>query len=263
MPVGLVIIRNEASYRKEFFCDGLKALGFELSQNTAHVPRPDDVLIVWNRHGSHDAYARRFEAAGAKVIVAENGWIGKDPAGHKLYALCLGHHNGRGEWRIGDDGRWDRLGIALKPWRGDGNHILVLPQRGIGEPGIAMPRQWTGDVVARLAKVTKRPVRVREHPGKKLGINDAVLPPMDDDLKNCWACVTWASGAGIKAIVAGVPVFYELSGWIGEGAARFGIGDIERPFLGDRLPMLRRMAWAMWSADEIATGEPIKWLLRL
>lgn len=263
MPTALVIIRNEPSYRKEFFCDGLKVLGYDLTQNAAHVPRPDDVLIVWNRHGSHDAYARRFEAAGAKVIVAENAWIGKDPSGHKLYAMCLGHHSGRGEWRVGGDDRWARLGIGLKPWRQGGEHILVLAARGIGERGLAQPKGWENDVAGRLRSITKRPVRIRLHPGIKLKLNDAVLPSLGPDLANCWAAVTWASGAGIKAIVEGIPVFHELQGWIGEGAARFGIKDIERPFLGDRLPMLRRMAWATWSADEIATGEPIKWLLRL
>ena len=262
MPVGLVVIRNEASYRKEFFCDGLKAAGYTLTQNVAHAPKPDDVLIVWNRHGAHDLYARRFETAGAKVIVAENGWIGKDPSGHKLYAMCLGHHCGRGTWRVGEGDRWSRIGVELKPWRKDGKHILVLAARGIGERGLAQPRNWIDDVTKRLARVTKRPVRVRLHPGLKLKLNDAVMPPLAPDLANCWAAVTWASGAGIKSIVEGVPVFHDLPGWIGAAAARHGVDDIENPFLGDRIPMLQRMAWCMWSAEEIATGEPIKRLLK-
>lgn len=261
MPVGLVVIRNEASYRKEFFCDGLRAAGYDLTQDAAHQPKPDDVLIVWNRHGSHDGHARRFETNGARVIVAENAWIGKDASGHKLYAMCLGHHSGRGTWRVGEEDRWEKLGIPLKPWRERGEHILVLAARGIGERGLAQPRGWEIEVAGRLRGITKRPVRIRLHPGIKLKLKDAVLPSLEPDLTNCFAAVTWASGAGIKAIVAGVPVFHELPGWIGEAAARYGIEDIERPFVGDRLPMLRRMAWAQWTADEIGTGEPIRWLL--
>ena len=261
MPSALCVIRNEPSYRKEFFVEGLKRCGFTISHDINHKPKPDDVLIVWNRSGSHNHHARRFEAVGARVIVAENGFVGKDPQGHKLYAMCLGHHNGAGTWRVGEEDRWGNLGIELKPWRDRGEHLLVLAVRGIGEPGIAAPHGWEHDAARRLQKLTKRPVRIRDHPGRKLKLNDANPPPLDPDLANCWACVTWGSGAAIKAIIAGVPVFHEMPNWVGAGAAKFGLTEIETPFLGDRLPMLRRMCWAMWSSEEIATGGPIKWLL--
>lgn len=255
------MIRNEPSYRKEFFVDGLKRCGFQISHDINHRPKPDDVLIIWNRHGQHNSHAKRFERAGAKVIVVENAWIGKDWRGHKLYAMCLGHHNGAGEWRIGQEDRWATFGIEIKPWRTTGDHILVLAVRGIGEPGIAAPHGWEYEAARRLKSVTKRPIRIRDHPGRKLKLNDANLPPLDPDLANCWACVTWGSGAAIKSIVAGVPVFHEMPNWVGASAAKFGINDIEKPFLGDRLTMLRRMAWAIWSSEEIATGLPIEWLL--
>lgn len=73
--------------------------------------------------------------------------------------------------------------------------------------------------------------------------------------------VTWASGAAIKAIIEGIPVFYEFNDWIGAPAARYGIDDTENPFLGDRNPMLHRLSWAQWTAEEIASGEPFKCLL--
>ena len=40
--------------------------------------KPDDILIIWNRYGKNDEYARQFEAAGATVLIAENGYIGSD-----------------------------------------------------------------------------------------------------------------------------------------------------------------------------------------
>ncbi|MHB1086128.1 MAG: hypothetical protein ACYCZ0_00075 [Minisyncoccota bacterium] len=217
-------------------------------------PEPQDVLLVWNRHGTNDAYAARYEAAGARVIVAENGYIGTDENDDQLYALALHHHLGAGEWKEGPEDRWSRLGIELKPWRTKGHEIVVLPQRGIGSKTIAMPGGWTEDVVRRLKKITDRPVRVRLHPG--MSRTDPWV-----DLQDAWAAVTWASGAGIKAIVYGVPVFHELASWIGHPAARFGISDVERPFLSDRLPMLRRLAWSQWKLSEVSSGEPFRHLL--
>ena len=198
--------------------------------------------------------ARRYEQAGATVIVAENGFIGRAPCGGKMYALALGHHNGLGSWRVGEADRFKTLGVELKPWRATGENILILAQRGIGEPGVAMPRDWAATVHRRLSRVTSRPIRLRAHPG-------LLRTPLEPELENVHAVVTWASGAAIKAIAAGIPCFHELPGWIGAGAARLGIDKIEKPFLGDRTEMFHRLAWAQWSADEIASGEPFKWLL--
>ena len=214
------------------------------------------MVISWNRIGHRHEICRQYEAAGAAVIVAENGWI--HAPGRKFYALCLNHHNGAGRWHVGADDRFGKLGIDLKPWREKGDHILVLPQRGIGEPGIAMPRQWMVGIEKRLKESMRlrRPIRMRHHPGQ----SDR---PLEPDLENCHAVVTWASGAAIKAIAAGVPAFYELKDWIGGPAAKRGFKDLEAPFLGDRMPMFHRLSWAQWTADEISTGEPFKWLLAL
>jgi len=247
-------MRQSPHYRRDLFLAGLARCGYAVDQPPKQNPDPCDVLLVWNRHNLNDEFAKRYEAAGARVLVAENGFIGTDGHGHQLFALALWHHLGAGSWREGAEDRWAPLNVPMRPWRAVGDEIVVLPQRGIGPLGVAMPRDWTEKVVERLKSVTHRPVRVRIHPGKSR------TDPWPD-LQNAWAAVTWASGAGIKAILYGVPVFHELPNWIGAPAARFGINDIEAPFLGDRLPMLRRLAWAQWRLAEIAAGEPFRWLL--
>lgn len=242
-----ILLHHSAHYRSDLFAEGFKRHGFVPIKSRSHRPTPNDVLLIWNRNPPQEKIAQDYERAGATVVVAENGYIGKTKA------LALNHHNGAGRWYVGDTPR--HMDIDVKPWRRDGDHILVLPQRSIGEKGIAMPRNWLNVTLEHLKRKTKRPIKVRQHPGK-----DRDVIPLEDDLRGVWAVVTWGSGAGIKAMVAGVPVFYQLKDWIGRPAAT-SVMDIENPWMGDRYEMLRWVSWAQWNWDEIKTGEAFKWLL--
>jgi hypothetical protein len=215
---------------------------------------PTDVLVIWNRYGLHDAYAQRYISAGARVLVAENGYLPKDKKGRRYYALALEHHNGAGRWYGGDSTRWRDMGLEVAPWRTDGDHILVLPQRGVGPPGVAMPRNWAAETVKALKRVTKRPVKLRPHPGKN-------PTPLEPDLANAWCCVTWGSGAGVKALLAGIPVVHSFTRWIGASACGSEIAKVDAPYMGDRLAMFERLAWAQWHVDEISAGKPFERLL--
>lgn len=248
-PIATVMLRTGSHYRGPSFVTGLTRIGYDTRNAFPPAVQAGDVLVIWNRYASWDVWASRYEAAGAHVLVAENGYIGK-----RTVALSAHHHNGAGKWGVGPVPRWPRLNIEPKPWRANGEHILVLPSRGVGPPGVAMPKGWLNGTVSRLKKATRRPIRVREHPGID-------KPSLDPDLKNAWACVTWGSGAGIKALVGGVPVFHELPQWIGAPAAVHGIENLESPYTGDRAPMLERLAWAQWSVDEIESGEAFRLLL--
>ncbi len=169
--------------------------------------------------------------------------------------MARDHHVGAGSWPVGGPERFCGMGVELKPWRATGEHILILPQRGIGEVGIRQPPMWIKNTVNYVKLRTKRPVRLRAHPGR-------INIPLQPDLDNCWAAVVWASGSGIKALAAGVPVFHGLDKWIGAGAATKLLGaDLERPFLGDRLPMFERLAWCQFDLNEISSGFAFQWLL--
>ncbi len=75
----LIISEHKADHLR---C-GFKAAGYALVQDIS-APRPDDVLVTWNRKPINSSRIEFFEAAGAKVIVAENGYIGRDDQGVKL-----------------------------------------------------------------------------------------------------------------------------------------------------------------------------------
>ena len=249
-PCANVLLHHSAYYRKHVFKAGFEANGYKIIEDHHYVPKAHDVLLIWNRSKNREHIAKRYEAAGATIFVTENGYLGNTKA------MAIGHHSGAGIWYQGEKDRWEGLQIELCPWSEGGNHILVLPQRSIGEEGVAMPRGWENRIVDQLKKITTRPIRVRKHPGKS-----QEGPTLATDLTDAWCAVTWASGAGIKAIIAGVPVFHQLEHWIGAPAASTTL-DIENPWRGDRLPMLRRLAWAQWTWDEIRSGEAIRYLLK-
>lgn len=244
----LLSLRHVHSTRWSAFRIGLERCGFVIPDKPFE-PRENDILVTWNRFSSIESTAQKFEKVGAPVLVAENPWI--KSVGDKrggMVSLCAGHHNGAGTWSIGGPERWNSFGIELSPWRSNGKRVLVLPQRGYGEQGIAMPSTWPQNILDRIAKFTNRPITVRPHPG--------LYRPKEPDFSKTWCAVTWASGAAIKAIVAGIPVFYEMEKWIGAPAAIYGLRNIESPFLGDRLPMFERLAWAQFFIDEIEDGWP-------
>ena len=255
-----LLVRDLPPYRRDAFAAGLQAVGCTVVTKPPSQPCSRDVLIIWNRYGPNHLLARHFENAGAAVIVAENGYL--DMAGaKKTFALALGHHNGAGRWPLGNEWRAHLLVQAVKPWRGDGTRddILILPQRGVGPPGVAMPRGWVTDVQQRLKAVCgRRRIRLRPHPG-----TDKHARPLLEDLDGVGACVVWGSGAGVKALLYGVPVVHEFNRWIGALGGSAGLSTLAAPRLGDRSAMVESVAWAQWNVEEVAAGAPFRYLLAM
>lgn len=219
----LLNLRYTLPERRAAFERGLKRIG------------DPEVYVTWNRIGAADQVAKQYEERGVPVIVAENAAWGNDFAGGRWYSLARGTHNTAGRFPIGGTERFDRLGVELAPWRTGGERV-VLPQRGIGPAGVAMPRDWPA----------QQRGRVRRHPGTGACI------PLEQDLAAAGEVVTWGSGAAVKALMWGIRVESHMPNWIGE----------QDNTDAGRLEMLRRLAWAQWTLTEIEGGEPFERLLR-
>jgi len=243
-------IRAEPHYRSDAFRRGLKRIGAEFAD-----PRDCDVLVIWNRYGGFRATADDVERRGGTVLVAENGYLGVEWLGDRWYAISKGQHNGCGTWPDGGPERWDALGVALAPFREAGEELVLLPQRGIGPNGVAMPGGWRAEALAQIGKRVR--TRTRQHPGTAQAI------PLDEDLRGAWAVATWGSGAALKALAIGIPAFHSLPRWIGAPASRpldqFAAGPLRDE--AARLAMFRRLAWAQWRLAEIESGEAFDRLL--
>lgn len=251
MPRAQCWLPEGPNYRRECFLAGLQAVGLECVPRIER-PGPGDVLVLWNRPPAREAEARRFEAAGARVLVVENGYLGKQWMGRKWFAMAWSHHAGAGRWPEGGPKRWDAWGVEMAPWRAGGGDTLILGQRGIGEPGVASPRGW--------AEVVQRTIggRIRRHPGA-----NAAPVSLQDDLADAASVVTWHSAGALHALLAGVPVWYGFDRWIGAGAALplSEFGAEPRRDDAARLAMFQRMAWAMWDADEVRRGAALRSLM--
>jgi hypothetical protein len=247
MRRALNLLRPGLHYRREAFDAGLKAAGLQVVQSLRD-PGPGDVLLIWNRYGNAEEHARHFESRGAAVIVAENGYLGKHWRGGDWFSLSGGHHAGAGV--ILDDGpeRWDSWHVSMNPYRPGGAESVIFGQRGIGERGIKSPDRWAENVRARTGG------RIRKHPGTG---KESV--PIEKDLASARECFTWNSAAALHALMMGVPVWCDFDRWIGMQACRplrEWPGDPNRDE-STRLQMFRRLAWSIWTLDEIRTGEPI------
>jgi hypothetical protein len=71
-----------------------------------------------------------------------------------------------------------------------------------------------------------------------------------EDLANASEVRTWGSGAAVKALMWGIPVRSYMPRWCGE----------QQNTDESRREMLRRLAWAQWTLEEIADGAPFRWL---
>lgn len=265
MATALCLIRQNPVYRHEAFMTGMTKLGYQVEVVPFHkrLPTPDDVVLIWNRYGTGDKMATLFEQYGATVIVVENSYVNMRGS-KKAFAMSLNRHNGAGMWPAPEYDRFKLLDVDVKPWQELGTHILVLPQRGVGLPGVAMPKEWPRDIVPKLRTISKSSlVYVRPHPGVV-----AEQTPLEEDLKKAWCAVTWGSSAATKALVAGVPVFYQFDRWIAGPAAcnditKISLEQAPWQYMGDRYTMLENLAWAQWTVEEVTTGEPMRRLIEL
>ncbi len=175
-----------------------------------------------------------------------------------------------------DTSRWEkiskRLNSPMKDYRKAGNHILICLQRVDGWSMCGNNvQQWLNQTVAKIRQFSNRPIVVRKHPGDRRQ-NSLVFsnqytvstnPSLLDDLKNCWAMVTYNSSPGIAALINGIPVFVtdpvpqQSQTW---PICNTDIAQIENPVLGDRSDWIHRISQSHWNDEEVASGEAWQFL---
>lgn len=156
--------------------------------------------------------------------------------------------------------RFSKLGLQIKPWRTNGEHILVagMGPKAADVEGFA-PNQWEKDAVAKLRMHTDRPIIYRPKPswhhpepidGTMLSPNNQ---PLEEVLRKCHAVVSHHSNVCVDALIEGVPVFC-----VKGVAVTMGLNDIskiEEPLIPDgREQWAADIAYCQWRPDEMKEG---------
>ena len=278
----------------KYFIEGVNKVGDKgMLHDGMHLPTDVGLLQGWTHVDGQMAphlQIRKSVIEGQKrikkrVITADsNLFLYKDTSNpmHYLRYSFDGIFPTTGEYcdSIIDPNRWKSLskniGLDIKPWRTQGDHIVVCLQRngGWSMKGIDV-QDWAIDVITELRKYTDRKIIIRAHPGDgktKIYLNPRMpqykLKNLDnvelsndqrsffDDLNNAWAVVGHNSSPAVGAAIEGIPVF--LTDPVNSQAreiAHTQLSDIENIQEFDRQPWLERLSMFHWNFDELQSGE--------
>ena len=153
-------------------------------------------------------------------------------------------------------------GITLKKWRPKGDHILVIPPSYHTAKWYNIDRAvWESNIVAKLKRHTDREIRVRHKYINNLDVGNKVRKPLEEDLKNCWAMVSWHSMCAVEAVLNGIPSFTsEHSPAKPVSLNLTHLDMIEDPYICDREQWLYSLLGAQFTLKEMQSGYAYEFL---
>ncbi len=227
---------------------GMERCGIETRlKPTPAYPRSDDDFVVSWGDKIH------YQASDAQHLILECGYIngtGRNYTENRLRFISTSwnRRHGLSDWIWPDEAdgeRWGALGIELRPWRQDGEYVLLLEQHAGDKaaPDVVRFRQDIADECERRHWT----LRVRHHPH-----NYRNECPLDEDLADATLAITWCSTAAVEAVIAGVPTYTLGPGSIAAPVTRHLLEH--GPFIGDRSEWANRLAYRQWTVAELADG---------
>lgn len=258
----------------EAFLQGLRDLGVTCCPDNLDC----DAAIIWSqlwagRMRPNQAIYQHYRSQGRPVVIIDVGTLYRN----KTWKIML-----NGDARLAGHGhdstRRDKLDIQIKPWRRQGNHILIALQRPDSNQWHGLPDQesWLTSIVSQIKQQSQRSIMIRPHPRYPLvrgmaniDINTPCrVPGTYDDfdfnhcLQNTWAVVNWNSSPGVISVLNGVPAFVGSSS-LAAPVANLDITQIENPATPDRDQWCNDLAWTEWTMQEMQQGIPQHYLLKL
>lgn len=271
------------------FCTGVSAAGDKAIAHRGMNTIPCDVALIQgfvHEHGKtaphlmlrKNAIELQKKNNKRSLIVDSNLFLYADPKNTKHYLRYSfdGVFPTTGFYFDSeiDPARWQKISrdleINLKPYRTNGEYILVCLQRngGWSMRGLNV-QKWLDETILKIRQYSQRPIIVRKHPGDKkvseyLKINHKgvfVSPgerTLKEDLKDAWATVVYNSSPSVASLIEGVPVF--LTDPHPEHSQTFGVTNtdlslIESPLMFERQQWIEKLSMCHWSFKELESGE--------
>ena len=249
---------------------GLNTLGHTVDENNMDCDVPVIWSLLWHgRMARNKDIWEHFRTQNKNVLVIEVGGIKRNTT----WKVGLNGINRKANFGTTDnnDSRAKQFNINLKPWRQNGEHILICLQHDKSEQWKDQPAldQYVRNTVTEIRKYTDRKIIVRPHPRCPL-LNLPVLDNVsyevpkqitntydDFDLSfaNAWAVVSHSSNPGIHAVLNGIPAYVSEQS-IAYDVANKDFSTINEPLMPERQQWLNNYANTEWTVDEIAQGLP-------
>lgn len=249
---------------------GLQRLGHSVDENNLDT----DVPVIWSLlwHGrmmKNKPIWDKFRSQNKNVLVIEVGGIKRNTT----WKVGINGINRSADFGPvnNDSQRAQQLGIELRPWSTDGEHILICLQHIKSEQWKDMPAldQYVIDTVKNIRQHTDRKIIVRPHPRcplKNLPVFDNVgyeIPKQiantyDDfnlNFTNAWAVVSHSSNPGVHAVLNGIPAFVSEQS-LAYDVANTDFSTINSPKTPNRQQWLNDYTHTEWTIEEIAQGIP-------
>jgi len=249
---------------------GLQRLGHSVDQNNLDTEVPVIWSLLWNgRMTKNKSVWEHFRSKNKNVLVVEVGGIKRNTT----WKVGLNGINRAGDFgpKNNNNDRVKQFNLDLKPWRTDGEHILVCLQHTKSEQWKNMPtqEQYVIDTVNTIRKHTDRKIIIRSHPRCVLQnppilenvnyeIPKQIANTYDDfdlNFSNAWAVVSYSSNPGIHAVLNGIPAF------VGEQSLAYDVANtdfstVNSPKTPARQQWLNDYTHTEWTIEEIAQGTP-------
>tara|TARA_B100000287_G_scaffold435049_1_gene501590 strand:- start:1235 stop:2104 length:870 start_codon:yes stop_codon:yes gene_type:complete len=236
-----------------------------------------DVAVIWSvlwqgRMSQYRSIYEKYKAQNKPVIVIEVGGIKRN----ETWKIGINGINREADFanQNFDNDRWRKFNIELKPWRQNGNEIIICGQHHNSHQWRNNPpmQKWIEQQIIQIRKYTNRPIIVRPHPRNRIAINTnnfenvKIIYPIRDNktyddtdfsqrLNSAWAVVNYSSNPAMQSVFNGVPVF------VSEASLSYDVGNkdlakINNPEMPDRQTWANQLAYTEWWTNEIEKGLP-------
>lgn len=158
--------------------------------------------------------------------------------------------------------RFKKFNIGIKERNKKGKYILVCPSSYTIQNYIDW-NDWHVHVITELKELTDRPVMVRDKPRKNGTSGPSVADiPIEEQLKDAWACVTSCSISAVEAISQGVPVFCHPKSFAAP-ISNTDLRNIENPEWNDPSEWFNSLCYQQFTPEEYANGDAVSILKNL